>query len=76
MYGRINENGALETYGKRYVRVGSRLVVNPGKEVMLSLGYKPIEAGEAPTAGRGEALVLDYVDKGDRIEAVFSIIRR
>ena len=74
MYAKINENGHLEVYTKRYVRERGRYIINPTAEVMLARGYKPLSHPPEPELERGQTLSLRYEDKGDRIECVYEVL--
>lgn len=74
MYGKINENGALEIYNKRYVKLGRSLISNPSAATMARIGYKPIVMNKEPKLCAGETLCLEYRDTGEVIEGIFSVI--
>ncbi|MBR7116656.1 MAG: hypothetical protein IKC87_03010 [Clostridia bacterium] len=73
MYGRIKENGTLEIYRKRYIKIGNTLITNPKESSMREAGYKPILLGDAPTLKLGQRLDISYVDDGDSIRSVYQV---
>lgn len=75
MYAKIDEAGKLLIYRKRHVVIDGTLTVNPTAQTMAKVGYKPLVTAAAPALAEGETLCIDYVDAGDRIESVYSIIR-
>lgn len=74
MYARINENGRLEIFRKRYIVIDDVLTVNPSEAVMRRAGYKPLVMAAEPQVKAGEALSVDYVDTGERIEGIYTVI--
>ena len=74
MYGKINDSGLLLLYHKRYIRIGDRVISNPSAKYMALAGYKPIVMTEPPTPAKGETITVDYVDKGECIESVYTLI--
>ena len=74
MYGKINDSGFLELYHKRYIRIGDKTISNPSAKHMALVGYKPIVMTEPPTPAKGETITVDYVDKGECIESVYTLI--
>ena len=73
MYGRIKENGTLEIYRKRYIKIGNTLITNPKEASMRDAGYKPLMPGEAPTLKPGQRLDISYVDDGNCIRSVYRV---
>lgn len=74
MYGRLNENGHLEVFSKKYLEKDGRIIVNPSDNILREAGYKPIVDADLPEAPRGATLTVDYVDAGDNIQVCYGLV--
>ena len=74
MYAKINGKGYPEFFTGRYIRTGGRLLINPTAEQMKQLGYKPLRSGKIPSCRENDILSISYIDSGDCIEEIFSIM--
>ncbi len=72
MYGKI-ENGHLKVFHERKIVLGDKKIINPRREQLAILGYKPIITDTPPEVGDGQALVVDYIDEGEVIRARYTL---
>ena len=73
MYGKI-ENGHLKVFKDRKIIKDGKLIINPTGKIIASLGYKPIIEEAAPEVPPGMAISIKYIDEGEEIRQVYSLV--
>ena len=74
MYAKLNDSKSPVFFTGRVLRVGGRTVSNPTEATLREAGYKPVFVPDAPATERGQTLAIDYEDRGDRIECVYTVL--
>lgn len=54
--------------------IGDRQIGNPSDEVYVEQGYKPVVYTDPPTVEAGYIAISEWIDEGDEIVQVWSII--
>ena len=76
MYGKFNEKGTLVTFSGKILLHNGRRISNPSEKTLIEAGYKPIVIPEEPTLGEGETLAINYKEREDKIEYVYSVVEK
>ena len=72
MYGKIID-GTLQ-YAPRKIKEGNSTTYNPTAETLEALGYKPIVYTEQPQTEIGYTAECSWIDEGEQITQVWTII--
>lgn len=73
LYAKKTEDGKLDIFDEKFVRLDGRTYFSPNERIMRRLGYKPLIISPSPKLNEGDHLTVKYVDLGDRIETKYII---
>lgn len=70
----MNEDGIVDIFREKWVKLDGRIYYSPNERIMRKLGYKPLIISPSPKLEDKEYLYVTYVDHGDRIETEYKVI--
>lgn len=74
MYAKINENGYPVFFTDHFIKSKGRLIINPSAEELSKLGYKPLNRMNPPALRENEIISVSYIDVGDHIDEIYSVL--
>ena len=71
-YARVVE-GNLDIFKESKLTHEGKVYYSPNERIMRLAGYKPFVVPPAPKLKEGEYLIVDFVDRGEWIENVYTV---